>query len=312
MYLRRAPSLLALRAFEAAARKLSFTEAARELHVSQAAISRHVRTLEADFGRPLFRRLYRRVELTTPGKRLATELAAGFSKIHDAVQSVRGTPTQRLRISIEPAFAARWLVPRLGKFSNAYPDMEIEFDSSDELRVLGRDTDIAIRFLSRTSRRPRGHVRKLLPLEGFPIIARGEISRAKQSSDSAVLDYRLLHEDDGALWRSWFEAARLSGYEHAKHLYFNDSSLVLTAVLRGQGVALSAPIYLRSQLKAQRLVRLGRTSVAFGDYWMLESADRASTKARAAFIEWLDLELQPASQALPFWGISKKGGSVEK
>src|SRR5271170_2600716 len=98
---RRAPSLLALRAFEAAARRLSFTEAARELHVSQAAISRHVRALEADLGRPLFRRLDRRVELTSPGKRLAGELASGFSQIQRAVQSVRSVSTRRLRITVE-------------------------------------------------------------------------------------------------------------------------------------------------------------------------------------------------------------------
>jgi LysR family transcriptional regulator, glycine cleavage system transcriptional activator len=87
---RRTPSLLALRAFETAARRLSFTEAARELHVSQAAISRHVRTLEADLGRPLFRRLHRHVEMTTTGRRLADELLVGFSQIQHAVQSAAG------------------------------------------------------------------------------------------------------------------------------------------------------------------------------------------------------------------------------
>src|SRR5580658_3368969 len=93
------PSLLALRAFEAAARRLSFTEAARELHVSQAAVSRHVRALEQDLGRPLFRRMHRQVELTLPGKRLAGELAAGFSQIQRAVEAVRGGAERRLRVS---------------------------------------------------------------------------------------------------------------------------------------------------------------------------------------------------------------------
>ena len=287
----RTPSLLALRAFEAAARRLSFTEAARELHVSQAAISRHVRTLEADFGRPLFQRLHRRVELTATGKRLARELLLGFSQIQHAVQMAAGTSIRRLRISVEPSLAARWLVPRLGRFTAANPEIEIEFDSSDELRSIGRDADIAIRFLSRTSRRPRGRVKKLFPLEGFPVVARGESTLRRRTSDSAVLGHRLLHDDDGSLWRSWFAAAGLSGYERAKHLHFNDSSLVVTAVLRGQGVALSAPLYLRSQLKAQRLVRLGRTPITFGDYWLLESADRASSKVRAAFVDWLTSEI---------------------
>jgi LysR family glycine cleavage system transcriptional activator len=293
---RRAPSLLALRAFEVAARRLSFTEAARELHVSQAAISRHVRTLEADLGRPLFRRLHRHVELTATGKQLARELLVAFSQIQHAVQSAGGAATRRLRISVEPSFAARWLVPRLGRFTAANPDIEIEFDSSDELRVIGRDTDIAIRFLGRTSRRPRGRVKKLFPLEGFPVVARRESTSRQSTSDSAVRGHRLLHDDDGTLWRSWFAAAGISGFEQAKHLHFNDSSLVVTAVLRGQGVALSAPLYLRSQLKSQRLVRLGRTPITFGDYWLLESADRASGKPRTAFVDWLTKEIERSSR----------------
>jgi LysR family glycine cleavage system transcriptional activator len=215
------------------------------------------------------------------------------------VQSVEAAPVRRLRISVEPSLAARWLVPRLGRFTAANPDIEIEFDSSDELRVLGRDTDIAIRFLSRTSRRPRGRATKLFPLEGFPVVARSESLGRQRSSDSAVLGYRLLHDDDGALWRSWFAAAGLSGYEQAKHIHFNDSSLVVTALLRGQGVALSAPVYLRSQLKAQRLVRLGRTPITFGDYWLLESADRAGAKTRKVFVDWLDVQVGGLTRGAP-------------
>jgi LysR family transcriptional regulator, glycine cleavage system transcriptional activator len=292
----RPPSLLGLRAFEAASRRLSFTQAARELHVSQAAISRHVRVLEQELGRSLFRRLHRRVALTAPGKRLASELAAGFSQIHRAVEAARGITARRLRIAVEPAFAARWLVPRLGGFAVAYPDIELELEASEELRVLGRDTDIAIRFLSPSARRPRGRARKLLPLDGFPVIARDRVGRGRKRTDSEVVGYRLLHDDDGAAWRSWFSAAGIEGYEQAKHLHFNDSSLVLTAALRGQGVALSAPIHAGSDLKTGRLVRLGRTNVIFGDYWLLEAIDRGSAKARAAFVEWLNAETADLSR----------------
>jgi DNA-binding transcriptional LysR family regulator len=105
---RRFPSLLALRAFEVAARHLSFTSAARELHVSQAAISRHVRALEADVGRELFRRLHRRVELTAAGSRLAAELAAAFVRIGRAVETVRGNATRRLRQSSRRLPRAGW------------------------------------------------------------------------------------------------------------------------------------------------------------------------------------------------------------
>ena len=208
----RPTSLLALRAFDAAARHLSFTCAARELHVSQAAISRHVRALEEDLGRLLFRRLHRQVELTVPGKRLAGELSAGFSQIKRAVDAVRATPTNRLRISVEPAFAARWLVPRFGRFTTAHPDIEVDMESSEELRTLGRDTDIAIRFLDSVTRKPGGSARKLFAVAGFPVIASDKsFGGSRRRSDQDVLGFRLLHDDDGTVWRRWFAAAGLTG-----------------------------------------------------------------------------------------------------
>ena len=271
---------------------MNFTEAGRELHVSQAAISRHVRTLEHDMGRALFRRLHRRVELTGPGKRLASGLAAGFAQIQRAVDAVRGLTTRNLRVAVEPAFASRWLVTRLGGFSAAHPDIELELESSDELRVLGRDMDIAIRFLGPKARRPGGRARKLFSLVGFPVIARSGIGvRRAQRNDGEVLGYRLLHDDDGSAWRNWFAAAGLAEFGQAKHLHFNDYSLVLTAALRDQGVALSAPMYIQSELKKGQLVRLGRTSVTLGDYWLLEASDRVNPQSRAAFVAWLDAQI---------------------
>jgi len=294
----RPPSLLALRAFDTAARRLSFTDAARELHVSQAAISRHVRALEENLGRPLFRRLHRQVELTGPGRRLAIELNAGFSQINRAVDAIRATPARRLRISVEPAFAARWLVPRFGRFTAAHPDIEVDLESSEQLRVLGRDADVAIRFLDVATKKPGGGARKLFSVAGFPVIAKdkgGALPRRR--SDQDVLGFRLLHDDDGTVWRRWFAKAGLSGYDSAKHLFFNDYSLTLTATLRGQGVALSAPIYVRSQLRSGRLRRIGRTPVAFGDYWLLQAAERSSATARAAFVAWFLAEIQPVASA---------------
>jgi LysR family glycine cleavage system transcriptional activator len=299
----RTPSLLALRAFESAARHSSFTAAAHELHVSQAAISRHVRALEEALGRPLFRRLHRHVELTAPGKRLAGELAAGFALIGRAVEAFRDTPVRRLRISVEPTFAARWLVPRFGRFTAAHPDIEVDLESSEEIRAVGRDTDIAIRFLSPTTRKPKGHARKLFSYFGFPVIATGSNAlQARRRADADVLSYRLLHDDDGSAWRRWFAVTGLTGYDQMKHLHFNDYSLVLTAALRGQGVALSAPFYVRSQLRLGRLMRIGRTSVRFGEYWLPEAGDRGTAKSRAAFTYWFDREaknLVKAQSVLP-------------
>jgi LysR family glycine cleavage system transcriptional activator len=291
MTLQRQPSLLALRAFEAAARRLSFTEAARELHVSQAAISRHVRALEKDVGRELFRRLHRAVELTAPGKRFASELTAGFLQIRRAVESVRGVATQRLRISVEPAFASRWLVPRLGGFSAAHPQIELELETSDEFRVLGRDADLAIRYFSVTSRRPRGRVRHLFSMEGVPVIAAARPRPPPWRRDAAVLGHRLLHDDNGNAWKSWFAAAGLGGFERARHLYFSDYSLAIAAAERGQGVALGAIAFIEAELRTGRLAQLGHTRVPFGAYFLLESKERAPAALRAAFVGWLGAEI---------------------
>jgi LysR family glycine cleavage system transcriptional activator len=293
---KRVTSLLTLRAFEAAARRLSFTNAAHELHVSQAAISRHVRLLETQLGRPLFRRLHRQVELTGPGKALAGALTGAFSQIERAVEAARARPSQRLRISVEPAFAARWLVQRFGRFTAAYPDIDVELDSSDELRVVGRETDIAIRFLNLSARKPKGRARKLFKYVEFPVIARSLRTRRTQlKGDRDVLAFRLLHDDGGTVWRRWFAAAGLDGFETAKHLHFNESSLVITAAIRGQGVALSGPPYVDSQLRSGRLIRVGETHRAIGEYWLLESSDRATARARQAFVDWLTAEAKDLS-----------------
>ena len=288
----RPPSLLALRAFEACARRLSFTEAARELHVSQAAISRHVRGLEKDVGCELFRRLHRAVELTAPGRLFAAELSASFTRIQHAVEAVRGTPTRRLRVSIEPAFAAQWLVIRLEGFSAAHPEIELEVETSSELRELGRETDIAIRYIDVGARLPRLRHKKLFAIEGIPVIAGVRRKPAKWAQDTAVLGHRLLHDDNGNAWRSWFTAAGLAGFEQAKHLYFTDCSLTIAAALRGQGIALGAPGFIDLELQRGELVRLGQTRVPFGQYVLLESNDRPTAPIRAAFVSWLDAEIK--------------------
>jgi LysR family transcriptional regulator, glycine cleavage system transcriptional activator len=299
MPVQRPPSLLALRAFEAAARRSSFTAAARELHVSQAAISRHVRGLEQDVGRELFRRLHRAVELTEPGKRFAAELTAGFLRIQHAVEAVRGVAVRRLRVSIEPAFAARWLVPRLARFSAAHPEIELELETSSELRTLGRETDVAIRYLDSGSRPPRVRHRGLFSMDGVPVIAGVRRRPARWGHDDAVLGHRLLHDDNGSAWRSWFAAAGLDGFERAKHLYFTDYSLAITAAQRGQGIALGAAAFIDTELKTGRLAQIGNTRVPLGEYFLLESNERATASLRGAFVEWLGSEISRAGERSP-------------
>jgi LysR family transcriptional regulator, glycine cleavage system transcriptional activator len=290
----RQPSLLALRAFESAARRLSFTAAARELHVSQAAISRHVRGLEQDLAQPLFRRLHRRVELTQAGRQLATRLAAGFEQIRAAVAAVRGRPERLLRITAEPAFAARWLMPRLGDFSAAHPDVELNLETTDEIRVLGRDADLAIRYIRAGTPKRWRRARHLMDVDGVPIVAGSKKAAAAKGCDRAVLDYRLLHDDGGVEWEKWFAAAGMPGYEQLKHLRFSDHSLALDAARRGQGVVLGTGMLIESELAARELTVIGKTRISLGEYWLLEASDRATAEPRAAFTEWLAGQIKSA------------------
>jgi LysR family glycine cleavage system transcriptional activator len=288
---RRLPSLLSLRAFEATARRLSFTEAAAELNVTQSAISRHVRALEEDLGQSLFVRMHRAVTLTPAGARFAQELGTGFLAIHRAVEAVRGARPQRLRVTSEPAFAARWLLERLGRFSIAHPQIELELETSDALRVLGKEADVAIRYVASAARRPRGRYLTLLGMQGVPVTAGVRPRPRHWNQDAAVLGHRLLHDDDGTAWRSWFTAAGLSGFEEARHLHFTDYSLTLAACERGQGVALGSAVFITAELKSGRLAQIGRTRVPFGEYLLLEGGGRATHGLRSAFIRWLEAEL---------------------
>jgi LysR family transcriptional regulator, glycine cleavage system transcriptional activator len=284
-------SLLALRAFEAAARHLSFKDAARELHVTQAAISRHVRALETELGKVLFRRLHRRVELTAGGTRLASALSVGFHQIHQAVQNARSI-SKPLRVSVEPAFASRWLMPRLRSFTQAHPNIELQLEASDALRSVGAEADIAIRFLAQPRKRAPAGGRRLFAIECMPVISTSDTESIVAGSDAAVLQRVLLHDDDGRAWRSWFKAAKLAGFDSAKHQYLSDYALTLDAAQRGNGVALGTRIFLESELTSGRLKALGSTRVVPGGYWLLEAKSRVTAKLRSAFIDWLNHELR--------------------
>lgn len=142
------PSLTALRAFEAAARLQNFSRAARDLNVTHAAIAQQVRALEVDLGRELIYRQGRGLALTPEGAKLAQALTDGFHGIEVAVNDLRGTdPNAPLRVTLTPAFAAQWLIPRLGAFWKAHPEIGLSLHPEHRVTDLRRDgLDLAIRF----------------------------------------------------------------------------------------------------------------------------------------------------------------------
>jgi len=124
-----------------------------------------------------------------------------------------------------------------------------------------------------------------------PVISADGSRPTQLRGDSAVLGHRLLHDDDGRAWRSWFAAAQLAGFDGARHQYFSDYSLAIAAALQGQGALLGAAAFIQPELRGGRLIQLGRTRVSFGSYWLLESRERSTAALRAAFSRWIDAEI---------------------
>src|ERR1700681_4410368 len=144
----RLPPMQALRAFEAAARTRSLTRAAESLHLTHGAISHQIKSLEADFGVRLVERAGRGIRLTDEGERFAARVRTAFAELMTAVQEITARANPRvLRVSVVPSFAARWLLPRIGRFLAAHPDIDLDVASSmTNVDFQRDDADVAIRY----------------------------------------------------------------------------------------------------------------------------------------------------------------------
>ncbi len=238
---RRLPPLNALRAFEAAARHESFTAAAAELHVTHGAISHQVKALETWLGTALFERLTRAVRLTPAGSAYLPVIEGAFNQIHAATVNLAHTGDDApLHVTTTPAFAVRWLAPRLGRFWREHPDLDLRLHEASWLSDVepepGR-ADVVVRIGE-----GRGAGLESLPLmpgtvtpmcsprlldDGPPV---------KRPED--LLAYRLLHTSSYALWQDWFERSGVRDADVAHGPVFDDTNLAYSATLAGQGVGL--------------------------------------------------------------------------
>jgi LysR family glycine cleavage system transcriptional activator len=292
----RLPSLTSLRVFEAAARNSSFTRAATELHVTQAAVSRQVRQLEQQLDKTLFVRLHRRVELTQAGRALADELARTFASIARCVDEIRGRRRQSLRLSVEPGFAARWLMPRLSRFWSAHSDIDLEVESSAELREIGRDTDLAIRHIDGASRGLGSGAILLASVACYPVIAPALLGKSGAVCRAPDLArFQFLHEDDGRAWQRWLDAAGAGDLAASRRVRLSDVALVMQAAIDGHGVALGDDLLAGDDIRGGRLVKLFPTEIRSGAYWLVGVPSGRRSAAERTFADWLRAELTAAS-----------------
>ena len=253
---RRLPPLNALRAFEAAARHLSFTRAADELNVTQAAVSHQVKALEEWLGMPLFRRLNRSLLLTDAGQSYMPRLRDAFDTIDQATRGLNAHESGgTLTISTMDSFAAKWLVPRLGRFRARHPEIDTRVTASDRLVDFKReDVDVGIRY--GRGRYPGLQVVRLMTEDVFPVCSPALAGGEPPLREPADLKHHtLLHDDLAVDWRTWLAAAGVRDVDADRGQWFSHSSLVLQVALDGQGVALGRSALLAEDLAAGRLVK---------------------------------------------------------
>ncbi|SFV25718.1 transcriptional regulator GcvA [Hyphomicrobium facile] len=289
---RRLPPLNALKAFEAAARLSSFSRAAEELNVTHAAISRHIRTLESEFRTPLFERTGRGVVLTEAGQSLAQELTKGFDLIA-AASSRFARPSRRrkrLVVTSDVSFAALWLVPRLGKFTELHPGIDIVLDPSHRLVDFAKeDVDIGIRFGG--GEWSGVDVRKLADA-GLMLVSSPKFLADNPLSAPADLDGALLIQETAKeCWNAWLTAAGISGRVVPSGPTLN-GDLALAAAEAGQGFALADQIQAGDALLAKRLVRPFHIVVSRQGYYLVSRAGAKTPDAAAVFETWLTAELR--------------------
>nr|WP_298683861.1 transcriptional regulator GcvA [uncultured Dongia sp.] len=286
---RELPNLLALRAFEAAGRHLSFTRAAEELFLTQGAISRHVRGLEDELGVKLFHRRARSMELTPQGAAYLSTVRQAFDLLASGSRQVRAARAQiRLKVALTASFAANWLLPRLSRFTAAHPEIGIDFEPSVQIIDLSAEgIDAAIRYGGGSW--PGLDATALMSEEVFPVCSPALLAKGPPLEEVAdLVHHNLLLSGPRSDWEGWAAAADLDLQSVPRQTMLYDYNLVLQAALDGMGVALGRRILVEERLRSGELVQPLVQSLrnAMG-YYLVTLPARRGDKSIDTFRNWL-------------------------
>ncbi|XBS68775.1 transcriptional regulator GcvA [Acerihabitans sp. KWT182] len=291
------PPLQTLRAFEAAARHLSYTRAAQELSLTHGAISHHIARLERDLGGVrLFVRDGQRMLLTDAGQVLVLEIRAGLQQLLNALDSARAyiAPrqlTRTLTVSVLSSFAARWLMPRISAFQAANPEVDIALRPTAALATLdSRDgVDLAIRY--GPGQWPGLNALRLMKSFTFPVCSPVLLSSTPITKPEDLMRVTLLRSPRQR-WSPWFQAAGLDMPEPTQGPSYDDAGLLLQAAISGQGVALARSVIAADDLAAGRLIRVCDVQVEDRYGWFIAWREplRCERQDFDAFRCWLEKE----------------------
>lgn len=283
------PPLAAIRAFEAAARHLSFTRAGEELGMTQAAVSYQIRLLEDRVGVPLFRRKARGVALTTDGARLAERAGEALEILRQAFADARQQSDETLVISALATFAAHVLAPRLGHFQIAHPEITTRVEVDHRMAdLLAGEASVAIR--TGMGLWPGLRADFLMRFRYAPMLSPAFVARhGLPLTPAALRDLPLVDSDDPG-WAQWFATAGAMAPAPARgaHSYLGTQLLAAQAAIAGHGAAILTPAYFRDQLARRELIQpfdiLAEDPISV---WLVYPERRRNAPAVRAFRDWL-------------------------
>jgi DNA-binding transcriptional LysR family regulator len=288
------PSAGSLIVFESAGRLTSFTAAARELGMSQAAVSYAVSRLENQLGTPLFLREHRRVRLTEAGAELFGDVSLGLSLIQRSVEQLRAASTgAHVTLSASTAFASLWMVPRLQRFREDLPDVDLRIQTADrDLDLIGENIPLGIRG-GAPEDWPQYDLLPLAAEEIYPVCGRSYLARyGVPDAVEDLLSHTLIHLEEphrpAATWSKWFESAGIDGARTPKGLKINDYVLIIQAALEGQGIALGWRHLTEGLIQSGLLVRLTSHVLSTGkSFHVACPKDRRLPNAVRQVRDWL-------------------------
>jgi LysR family glycine cleavage system transcriptional activator len=295
-------SLGNLRAFEAVARRLSFSEAADELFVTQSAVSRQIKGLEEELGASLFVRGTRHVEMTQSGQALLRAVEASLPRIDASVRQIRQTRSRkRVSVSTFASFGSLWLLPRIEAFQRLHPDIDLRVSASDQIADMDDpELDLALRYCS-PAQAPAGAVRLfgevLTPVVSRSLAEQIRLGHAPALSQPADLAQHTLAEEDDTkasteflTWRPWLTRHGQPGLQPKRWLYLNFTYQQVQAALAGHGVALARVALVFEALQRGELVEpfgaAGRTDSPYL-YWLVVAPASRARPEVAQFCEWV-------------------------
>jgi LysR family glycine cleavage system transcriptional activator len=295
------PPLIELRAFEAAARHLSFKKAAAELGVTPTAISHQIRLLEQYCGRALFRRRPRPLSLTEDGARLFPVIRDGLAAFATALGTIRRkNDRQALRVTTTNAFAGLWLVPRLPRWRKLRPDAPLDIIGTDSVLDLpAGDADVAIRYATSRQAPKEGIAEEFLRDKFWPVCSPDLLSaggRLKNADDLRkhvlVHSYWSPSDIDPPSWQRWLSVARrkwrnLPDFTDMQHLSFREELHAIEAVIAGQGIGIFSDVLVAAELASGSLVKVFDLSLPGYRFYVVRKRGHPRERIIRAFSAWL-------------------------